>query len=323
MIRKQIIATSGVDRQNQSISIESLIEMTTYINENNTAIRLGVGHDPTILPIGKIVSAKMTEIANGEFAIEAQIDEFLHDFKKCVGPYKEVIYTGESKVDSRPFIQNGQDSNCILSFSFNPLCFQGDDYNNVKSELESYGVQVEESIQKAISPELQLIITSLGKLMILLITRKSIEKITDVISDDAIKIYDNLKKGICCWFSSFKDGRQKVIVLSAPEQPIELVVCSDNAELVMRAYEDLEKMEVSSMIQSYEAYLNEKIDKIQFLYTAESMTWKLNYLTTKSGKSIGTEHCYKRAVKFYKDVLNSKEAGFSIGGSAVIKEENN
>ena len=82
MIRKQIIATSGKDRHNQQIPEEELFEIVQKINKNNSSIRLGVEHDPTLLPVGKIVKAKMVSINENEIAIEAEIDEFINNFNK-------------------------------------------------------------------------------------------------------------------------------------------------------------------------------------------------------------------------------------------------
>ena len=82
-------------------------------------------------------------------------------------------------------------------------------------------------------------------------------------------------------------------------------------------------MNIQSDIHKYEIYFGDKIDKIQYLYTKEDNEWKVNYFTTKSGKSIGTEKCYLRAQTMYNKILNSPEAGFSIGGSIKTEEDNN
>ena len=121
MIRKQIIVTSGKDRHNQQIPKEELLVITQKINEGNASIRLGVEHDPTLFPIGKIVNAKMIPISENENAIEAEIDEFINDFDKMIGPCGDAWYVGESKLDTRPFVQNTHDYKGNILFSINPI----------------------------------------------------------------------------------------------------------------------------------------------------------------------------------------------------------
>lgn len=323
MIRKQIIATSGKDRHNQQIPEKELLEIVQKINEENASIRIGIEHDPTLLPIGKIVKAKMISINENEIAIEAEIDEFINDFNKMIGPYGDTWYMGESKLDTRPFVQNTHDYKGNILFSINPIYFQNRDFEFVKRTLEQEEIKVEENVQKAFSPEVQLVIEVVERLMVFLLLKKSTEKITDAIADDIVKLYSLLKKGIGLFFNNICEHCKKVVVLSASNSPIELVVSANDADLVINAYEKLEKMDIQSEIQKYETHFGDKIDKIQYLYTKEDEEWKVNYFTTKSGKSVGTEKCYLRATTMYNKVLNSPTAGFSISGLIKTEEEDN
>lgn len=323
MIRKQIIATTGKDRHNQQIPEKELLDIVQKINEEKASIRLGVEHDPTLLPIGKIVSAKMISIGENEMAIEAEIDEFINDFDKMMGPCGDTWYVGESKLDTRPFIQNTHDYKGNILFSINPLYFQNKDFEEIKRILEQEEIKVEENVQKAFLPEIQLVVEVVERLLLFLLLKKSTEKIMDAIADDAVKLYSLLKKGISLFFNNVSEHCKKVVVLSAPNSPIELVVCANDADLVINAYEKLEKLDIQSEIQKYETYFGDTIDKIQYLYTEEDNEWKVNYFTTKSGKSVGTEKCYLRATTMYNKVLNSPTAGFSISGSIKTEEEDN
>lgn len=323
MIKKQIIATTGKDRHNQQIPEKELLDIVQKINEEKASIRLGVEHDPTLLPIGKIVSAKMISIGENEMAIEAEIDEFINDFDKMMGPCGDTWYVGESKLDTRPFIQNTHDYKGNILFSINPLYFQNKDFEDIKRILEQEEIKVEENVQKAFSPEIQLVVEVVERLLLFLLLKKSTEKIMDAIADDAVKLYSLLKKGISLFFNNVSEHCKKVVVLSAPNSPIELVVCANDADLVINAYEKLEKLDIQSEIQKYETYFGDPIDKIQYLYTEEDNEWKVNYFMTKSGKSVGSEKCYLRATTMYKKVLNSPTAGFSISGSIKTEEEEN
>ena len=70
MIRKQIIATSGVDRQNQQLSIEVLAENAKAFSAETAVTRMSINHDCTLLPIGKILSGSLKQLDSGDVALE-------------------------------------------------------------------------------------------------------------------------------------------------------------------------------------------------------------------------------------------------------------
>lgn len=76
MIRKQIIATSGVDRQNQQLSIEVLAENAKAFSAETAVTRMSINHDCTLLPIGKILSGSLKQLDSGDVALEVLIDDF-------------------------------------------------------------------------------------------------------------------------------------------------------------------------------------------------------------------------------------------------------
>lgn len=92
MIRKQIIATSGIDCQNQQLSLKILTEYAETLRSRSTATRMGINHDCTMLPVGKVLSGSLKRLDNGEIALEALIDDFADAFLPCKGPDGETLY---------------------------------------------------------------------------------------------------------------------------------------------------------------------------------------------------------------------------------------
>ena len=78
---------------------------------------------------------------------------------------------------------------------------------------------------------------------------------------------------------------------------------------------------ITEVYESFSQHLNGEIKKIQFFFNNETRTWELNYITTSIGEVIGTEKCYKRTVKLYRETLQSPTAVFSIGAPVTYTVE--
>ena len=137
MIRKQIIATSGIDCQNQQLSLKILTEYAETLRSRSTATRMGINHDCTMLPVGKVLSGSLKRLDNGEIALEALIDDFADAFLPCKGPDGETLYYAESSYDSRPFVDFQSESRKELTVLINPLNFDQEDYNGIVAYLHN------------------------------------------------------------------------------------------------------------------------------------------------------------------------------------------
>lgn len=65
---QRIIATSHIDMHNEMISKKALEEMADRMNERYTPI--SIEHDPRIPPVGRIASARIVELEDGEYGVE-------------------------------------------------------------------------------------------------------------------------------------------------------------------------------------------------------------------------------------------------------------
>lgn len=325
MLRKQIIATTEIDKQNQQIPLEELENIAVTMTDSYFATRMGIGHDATILPIGKVLRGNIIKIDNGKSALETQIDDFISEFQTCNGPNGEALYVGGSKYDTRPFIHYGSDDHNDFIVSINPVYFEKEDYIEIGKYLKECDASIESVVQKAAIPEIEIGFKVIVGVFAYLLGRKTLNKTTDKLSeqiaDDVVKCYEGIKKAVKFIFGKVRGSRTVTYVLSEPNQPIELVVCTDNAQTVMQAYDALADGTVTVAVEKYMKYLHGTIDKIQFLYNVNSEKWELNYIVTVTGQVIGTEKCYKRAVKLYDKTMQSPTVGFSIGGPVSFNEQ--
>ena len=92
MLREQIIATNDVDRQNQRITDRTLLEMANSISSSASVARIGINHDATMMPMGKVLCGKVVNTKDGDLELRAVLDDFSEDHSLFVGRDNEKLY---------------------------------------------------------------------------------------------------------------------------------------------------------------------------------------------------------------------------------------
>lgn len=240
MIRNQIISSTSIDSHGQIIPLEELRSSAENFASATSAARMGIAHDPTIPPVGKILNGKLVDMNDGVIGLQAQIDDFISDFRPYTGPNDEALYFAESAYDSRPFTSNSSNADGRLSVSLNPCEFEAENFFDIKNHLvEMSDVQIETAVRKSIAPDVHVLINLVSGVLVYLTVKKTVEKtsdkLSDRISDDVVKCYDDVKKIVKLIYQKVTVPKTVTYILSEPDQPIELVVRANNAETVMQA----------------------------------------------------------------------------------------
>ena len=324
MIIKNIVSGTGLDRQNQQISLRALMEYADQLNNSTTVPRMSLNHDRSLLPVGKVISGELIS-RDGEVLLEATMDDFIDEFECCVGPNGEHLYKGKSSIDSRPFVEEPALSKTQLLVKFNPIHYSNDDFADVSDYLQNQcSAQIETTFEKGIESDIQFVFVFaagfLTSAVFPKVYEKTAEKLSDAISDDIVNGYELLKKAIICVTKKITSVGKKNYVFIEPEQPIEFVVKARTADEVMNAFSKLSEFDYASVVERFKRYTNDNLEKIQFLYDSVDGKWEMTYLTTKDGQVIGTETNYKKAVIMYKKIMECPTAGFSIAGSATLSD---
>ena len=316
MLIKNIITSNELDMHNQQFTVEELEKIARDLTESECAVRMGLQHDPTVMPVGKIISGRIVEYEKDHIGVEADIDIFIDEFIETSFDGDEVLFVGESKFDSRPFMSqvasDGQ-KNCLM---INPLIVAQSDYNEiVKCIEENEDFELKELVQKSAFNDLQIwLYLAIGSLGILT-AEKTYGKLSDHISDDVVTVYNKTKKMLLNLASKVFCRKQVVYVISEPEQPIELVIITNDANELMRSFGELQNGEIALLYKKYNDYLLGGIAKIQFVYNNVEAKWELSYIMTYTGQVIGTYKTYRKAVKLFQETMNSPTPGFSIGAT--------
>lgn len=322
MIRKQIVSSNELDRQNQRIALSALKEMADQFSQSKFATRMGIAHDNTLLPVGKVIRGELVELEHGVIALEAQIDDFIDEFQQITGPDNECLYFGRSLHDSRPFVEIGSDLGGDFVVSLNPLDFTELDYSEIERFItEVENGQVETHVKKSLVPEIEIVITLATRVLQYLVVNKVMDKTAEKISDDIANVYDNIKQLAKFVFSRIKGKKTITYLLTAPDQPVELIVRCDNVETLAKAIFEKDSGYIEETHKKFSQHLHGEIKKIQFLFNVESNKWELNYITSSIGEVIGTKKCYRHAVNLYKEIQQSPTAGFSIGAPVTYSIE--
>lgn len=324
MLRKNIVSGTGIDRQNQQILLPALISYADQLNNSDAVPRMGLNHDRTLLPVGKVISGELIP-RDGEILLEATIDDFIDEFESCIGPNGENLYIGKSTVDSRPFAEEPALSDAHLMLKINPLYFSKEDFGDVAEYLQNQcSIDVDTTIEKGLETVVQLVFVFaagyLTKSLAPKVNEKTAEKLSDAISDDIVSGYELLKKAIVYVTKKITSVGKKNYIFIEPEQPVEFVVKARTADEVLNAFNKLSGFDYVSITEQFSHYTNDNLEKIQFLFDSVDGKWEMTYLTTKDGQVIGTEVNYKKAVIMYKKVMDSPTAAFSIAGSATLSE---
>ena len=324
MLRRDIVTGTGVDRQNQQILLPALMAYADRLNNSNMVPRMGLNHDRALLPIGKVISGELIP-RDGEVLLEATIDDFIYEFESCIGPNGENLYIGKSSIDSRPFAEESALSDAQLMLKINPLYFSKEDFEDVTEYLQNQcGVDVGTTIEKGLGTVIQLVFVFaagyLTKSLLPKVKEKTSEKLSDAISDDIVSGYELLKRAIVYVTKKITSVGKKNYIFIEPEQPVELIVKARTADEVLNAFSKLSEVDLASIVEQFNHYTDDNLDKIQFLFDSVVGKWEMTYLTTKDGKVIGTEANYKKAVFMYKKVMESPTAAFSIAGAAKLSD---
>lgn len=60
--------TTHVDKHNERVPVDALDDFVNLVNQQYVPV--GVEHDPRIPPIGRLISAQIEELPDGEFAVD-------------------------------------------------------------------------------------------------------------------------------------------------------------------------------------------------------------------------------------------------------------
>ena len=206
-LSSQIIATTHVDLHSERMTVGALESLVELINGSHTPV--GIQHDPRIAPVGRVASARVRKLDDGEYAAEAVVELFepgdeirLIDgdrelpIHRCEGQGLEVLYD-----------RNFRDS---------------EDQVLIQRIGGLFGTRPQEEVKKAVDP---LTVLSIGGVFVLGCIAKGF--LTKLGGDAYESLKDCLKK----LFARRKAGENLLVfraVVTTPGYDAEVVVVLSN-----------------------------------------------------------------------------------------------
>ncbi len=223
-------------------------------------------------------------------------------------------------------MEHEADEKAKITVMLSPLNFDKCDYDELIHVIcDECDALVENSIKKSLIPDPEIVVQVIMGTILYLTTKntmnKVLEKLADKISDDVVNGYDKLKKIIVSIGKRVVGSKEITYVLTEAKQDIELIIKTSSPEDVLNAIEIASDGYITNQTEKYRQYLDGSLKKIQYLYNVETTKWEVNYMVTNTGQVIGSEKCYKKAVKLYNTIMKTPGAGFSVGGVAIDKDE--
>lgn len=308
MILKGIGATTHVDRHNCRITKEALINATKDMIDSEYAVGMGVEHDLSVMPIGKVINASVITLEDGEFAmqIEQEIFENRDDTSTF---YDTKLIRLKSELDNRPFADTKIENVQKVSVSFDPVNFQNDDFNKFENYIKNEcNLNPQAIMRKALIPDPEIIFQLICGTLIYLSGKKTLEKLSDKISTDITNSYDSIKKIIIEGSKLIIPQNRPVTYLFQEKEKylIELIVVTNDCSVAINSLSSNTISEIHIKCLEFERFFD--IAKIQFLFDLKKNNWTFNYLTTKTGESVGTEKCYKRTINLLDKVVTGNQS---------------
>ena len=300
MIVKGIGATTHIDKHNCMIAKEALEDAVKDINEGLYAIGVGIEHDSTIMPIGKVISGKMVKLKDGEYGIEIE-QELFDEYQVFSDETGEKWYIAKSQRDVRPFADTQAEDIHNIKVSIDPVNFSKTDCENLLNFYEKECLfETEYFMRKSVIPDPEIIFTLVAGT----IAAMTGKKITEHLTDDIVKLYELIKKAVLKTVKCCKQSYRPItyVIRENSSYLMELVVVTEIPDILFEALQNEKLSQIEVKIETFTNNFNIEIAKVQCLYNIEGQEWIINYVSTRDGKVIGSEKCYKKTVELARKV---------------------
>lgn len=306
MICKGIASTTQVDAHNMQMTKEALEKAAQDVNAGEYVPAVGVEHDLTVMPIGKVYKAFVDKFGLDDYALYIEQEIFDDVYTSTIGEEKYILL--KSALDNRPFASDKILDNDKLIIQTDPVNFES--YEKSEEFLSNlnarFNINVQHVLRKSIIPDPELVFqfaeNFVKYLLIYLSSKQVVERVGDALVDTALTeikyLYGIVKKAI-------KSGATYLVPRNRPvtyvfrgniDYIIELIVKTKSPDIAINALNKNNLKEAIDKIESIKTQFP-RMRRVQLLYNENDSKWAFNYLTTETGEVIGTEQSYEKSTK--------------------------
>lgn len=300
MLLKGIGATTELDRHNCRFTREAFENAANDVNDSGSVPSVGINHDSTIMPFGKVIRAEVLPMDNGEYKMEITQEIFEEEyFLELEGGTRYIL--NKSSCDERPFVEDDYDSN-DTTVSIDLINFENqEDISEIQELVEEYSALNGIIARKALIPDPEIIFQVANGIVGVLLSKKVIDSVGDRVLNNLLDEVDKfyaLTRELIVKYSKLaipKNRPQMYVFKMWDECNIELVVVTTYPEEVMESIKKERLNNINNELIDLKQHF--MLRRVQFIY--ENGNWIFNYLCTDKGEVIGTEKSYNKRVKAF------------------------
>lgn len=300
MLLKGIGATTELDRHNCRFTRGALENAANDVNNSGSVPSVGINHDRTIMPFGKVISAEVLPMDNGEYKMEITQEIFEEEYIIELEEDTRFILN-KSSFDERPFTEDDYDlDNTTVSIDL--VNFENqEDVSEIQKLVEEYNALNGTIARKALIPDPEIIFQIGNGIVGVLLTKKVIDSVGDRVLNNLLDEVDKfyaLTRELIVKYSKLvipKNRLQTYVFKMRDECNIELVVVTTSPDEVMESIKKEKLKGINDKLVDLRQHFTPR--RIQFIY--DNGNWSFNYLCTDKGEVIGTEKSYNKRIKAF------------------------
>jgi len=288
--------TTSVDRHGDCFTRDALLQAQALMN-GPTCLYVGLEHDYTVPPLGKVVAAKIRDRPDGVTELVVTQEIFERELWATL-PDGTALFKAESETDRRPFSMPADRDDTELSVDPNsfPASASPDAFFQAVAADASATTFVRGThFRKSMVPDPELVVT-IGKMLVASFLGKKlidkvVERVGEAASEDALKLYRLLRNAILT-FARYPWNRPVCYIVQLPGDPfVEFVAKTSSPEHLIDALATGHCRDAVEQAISLDRLFG--VRRIQFLLDDDGK-WEFNFLLTRDGAVIGTEASYAR-----------------------------
>jgi hypothetical protein len=305
-----VMSSSHVDKHGTVMTKEALESALKFINGARKP-RLGLEHNQTFPPLGRISNGEVIKGGDGAYYLVAD-QEYFDTLESLTLPSGLELIRESFSGENFPFVECESKPREQIEILYDSVNF--DSYQNGKdfikelqdsSEIEFNGSEIMRKSEIP-DPEIVFRLTEILVFAIGLGLRKIPEKLGEAIGDDLVKFYKLFTNAIKKSISELNPKNKPIhfiVELPIEKTIVDLVVTTRNPDVAIKAYK---KDTIKKLKQEIEICITSlNAEKVQYFLNEENK-WELNYLLTKDGKVIGTKKSFKKRDDFFQEMIKKQ-----------------
>lgn len=309
MNRERItLSSTHIDLHGMRMSKKALEDAAKLVNSDRNP-RVGLEHDMSFPPLGRITDAEVLKGKDGEYYLVGY-REYFDERKQTTLKDGSLLYIEYFKNGGKPFAEAKPDVVDKIQINADPSNFENrEEMEALIDDIEkASGIEFSKQhlLRKSHIPDPEMVIKLTGILAvgIGIIASKVTEKTGEAIGEDVAKFYKLVRASVIGMVKrAIPKLRPITFIFEIHEENviIELLIKSNNPDFVVGAFNKSKVDTIKQKVETSKDIFG--AEKIQFMFN-EKDEWELTYMLTDKGETIGTKKSFDRRDVAFQELVN-------------------